>query len=328
MHYLRSRFVNREKMDSTIFFSVVIPLYNKRNYIERAINSVLKQTYTFFEIIIINDGSTDGSEEVVKSFSDTRVKLYSQNNKGVSNARNSGAKFAKADWLAFLDADDEYMPYFLFEMARFITIYDNNDLALIGSKYFRDNTSQFGLDLKIQDGIYDYFYFFRNQKSPNHTSTTVVNKHKFNKISGFPEGIKHFEDWITWIKLSLSGNFGYINKPLGIYHTIPGSVSKSNWSCDEIYNDALGFYLTITKFCNKSGISNTKAFSVYLFLNEFILNISIILIKLGEKSLALKLLKLYHLKYFEFKRSYPIKYLILHLLIPQKLRITIKNILK
>lgn len=315
-------------MDSPIFFSVVIPLYNKRNYIKRAINSVLKQTYTFFEVIIINDGSTDGSEEIVKSFSDARVKLYSQNNKGVSSARNSGARFAKADWVAFLDADDEFMPLFLLEISRFITLYDKNDLALVGSDYYRDNTSQPGLNLKIRDGIHDYFQFFRNQKSPNHTSTTVVNKHKFNKISGFPEGTKHFEDWITWIKLSLSGNFGYINKPLGIYHTVSGSVTKSNWPSDEIYNDALKFYLTITEFCHKPEIDNKKTFAAFSFLNEFILNISIILIKKGEKPLALKLLKLYHLKYFEMKRSYSIKYLILHLIIPQKLKITIKNFLK
>ncbi len=315
-------------MDSPIFFSVVISLYNKREYIERAINSVLKQSYNNFEIIVINDGSTDGSEEIVKSFSDSRVKLYSQVNKGVSSARNAGVKFAKADWVAFLDADDEYMPYFLFEMSRFISLYDKSDLALVGSNYYRDNTLRLGLNLKIQDGIHDYFHFFRNQKSPNHTSTTVVNKHKLNKISGFPEGLKHFEDWITWIKLSLSGNFGYINKPLGIYHMVTGSISKSNWPSDEIYNDALEFYLAITEFCNRSEISNKKAFAAFSLLNEFILNISIILTKKGEKPLALKLLKLYRLKYFEMKRSFPIKYLILHLLIPQKLRIKIKNLLK
>jgi Glycosyltransferases involved in cell wall biogenesis len=93
--------------------SVVIPLYNKELHIKRAINSVLAQKIQDFEIIIVDDGSTDKSAEVVKSFTDRRIRLIQQRNQGVSAARNKGARSANSDLIALLDADDEWTPTFL-----------------------------------------------------------------------------------------------------------------------------------------------------------------------------------------------------------------------
>mgnify|MGYP000079277661 CR=1 FL=1 len=81
--------------------SVVIPLYNKEKYVKRAINSVLNQTYQEFEIIVINDGSSDNSEAKVKEINDNRIKLITQENAGVSAARNRGIKEAKYELIAF-----------------------------------------------------------------------------------------------------------------------------------------------------------------------------------------------------------------------------------
>lgn len=93
--------------------SIVIPLYNKEPHIKRAIDSVLTQKVQDFEIIIVDDGSTDKSAEVVKRFTDPRIRLIQQENSGVSAARNRGIEEAKADLVAFLDADDEWTPSFL-----------------------------------------------------------------------------------------------------------------------------------------------------------------------------------------------------------------------
>ena len=94
--------------------SVIIPLYNKAHTIERTLRSVFSQTYTNFEVIIIDDGSTDGSTNIIKEeFKDERLKIIVQQNKGVSYARNVGIENAKGDYIAFLDADDEWLPYYL-----------------------------------------------------------------------------------------------------------------------------------------------------------------------------------------------------------------------
>jgi glycosyltransferase involved in cell wall biosynthesis len=90
--------------------TIIIPLYNKRSYIGRALDSVLHQSFQDFEIIVVDDGSTDNGAEVVKSYDDPRIRLIRQENKGVSVARNTGADRATADFIAFLDADDEWMP--------------------------------------------------------------------------------------------------------------------------------------------------------------------------------------------------------------------------
>ena len=94
-------------------FSIVIPLYNKEKHVARAINSILNQTYQDFEIIIVDDGSTDFSYEEVKKINDPRIKIIRQKNLGVSSARNTGIKEAKNNYIGFLDADDKWKPDFL-----------------------------------------------------------------------------------------------------------------------------------------------------------------------------------------------------------------------
>lgn len=95
------------------YFSIIIPLYNKVDYIEKAIQSVLAQTYQNFEIIVVNDGSTDEGEKIVESFHNKKIILINQINQGVSVARNTGAQNSKYDFLAFLDADDIWHSEFL-----------------------------------------------------------------------------------------------------------------------------------------------------------------------------------------------------------------------
>lgn len=90
--------------------SVIIPLYNKEAIIERTLNSVLSQDYEDYEVVIVDDGSTDNSAEIVRSFHDERIRFYSQENGGPSKARNTGVRHAKGDWIVFIDADDEFLP--------------------------------------------------------------------------------------------------------------------------------------------------------------------------------------------------------------------------
>src|SRR5690625_5271022 len=106
-----------------MYISVVIPLYNKEKHISRAVNSVLNQTYKNFELIIIDDGSTDGSLAVVEKFDDSRIKVFTFKNNGVSVARNLGIEKAKYSYIAFLDADDEWEENFLLNVKKLIQTY-------------------------------------------------------------------------------------------------------------------------------------------------------------------------------------------------------------
>ena len=90
--------------------SVIIPLYNKEPIIERSLQSVLSQDYDDFEVVVVNDGSTDRSADIVRSINDPRIRLIEQENGGPSKARNTGTKNAKGEWIVFLDADDELLP--------------------------------------------------------------------------------------------------------------------------------------------------------------------------------------------------------------------------
>lgn len=119
------------------FISVIIPLYNKEKIVERSVKSVLNQSFQDFELIIVNDGSTDNSVEVVKSINNPRIILIEQENGGPSKARNIGVKRAKGEWILFLDADDELLPgslEHLYDMAQSYPEFDVIDGAYIVRK--------------------------------------------------------------------------------------------------------------------------------------------------------------------------------------------------
>ena len=107
------------------FLSVIIPLYNKESYIKNTLRSVLEQNFTDFEIIIVNDGSTDNSLEIVSSFKDERIQVIHQPNSGASSSRNKAIQSAKTQYIAFLDADDFWFPNHLEELVQLIQDFPN-----------------------------------------------------------------------------------------------------------------------------------------------------------------------------------------------------------
>ena len=112
--------------------SVVIPLYNKEAIIRKSLESVLTQDYDDFEVVVVNDGSTDRSAEIVKSIHDPRITLIEQKNGGPSKARNTGVKHAKGEWILFLDADDELLPGALTILENLAEEYKNADIIDCG----------------------------------------------------------------------------------------------------------------------------------------------------------------------------------------------------
>lgn len=199
-------------------FSVIIPLFNKEKYIAKAIESVLIQTFTDFELIIVDDGSLDKSLQVVNKFNDRRLIIINQPNSGVSTARNNGVKAAKYDYLAFLDADDWWHPDFLFEMKKLIGAC--NDAAIYACSYFyvknrQNRISKVGLPESFEAGYINYFKTYANTFTvPFNCSFIIVNRQKFNEVGGFNPKLKFGEDFDLWVRMALKNKVAYLNKPL------------------------------------------------------------------------------------------------------------------
>lgn len=182
-------------------FSVVIPLYNKENQIKKTLESVLNQTFKDFEVVIVNDGSKDRSVEVVESFKDDRIRIITQENAGVSAARNRGIQEANNEWIAFLDADDLWKVDKLEIFAEVITKYPDVPWVLSGYVSIKGN--------KKYNYIYNYLGQFEdglddlNKGLSIQTSTVVVPKKYFleDKALFFKVGLNHSEDREVWYKL-------------------------------------------------------------------------------------------------------------------------------
>jgi glycosyltransferase involved in cell wall biosynthesis len=203
-------------------FSIIIPLYNKASYIEKAIRSVIDQSFSAFELIIVNDGSTDESLEVVEKFKDPRIRLINQENAGVSKARNNGVEKAENNYISFLDADDYWNPHYLAEMQKLISLYP--DAGLWASKYYKvKHGRNIEANIKLEEGFsHGYINYFRAYEKtmwmPLYPCSVVIPKPIFKEYDGFNPNLKLGEDFHLWSRIALKYRVAYLNKPLVYYN--------------------------------------------------------------------------------------------------------------
>lgn len=201
--------------------SVVIPLYNKGPYIARAINSVLAQTFQDFELIVVDDGSTDDGVEVVRGFDDSRIQLIQQENQGVSAARNRGIEAARAEMVAFLDADDEWLPGFLETILRLRALYPNAGLYGTAYEVYFPGSIVKRVYLK-DDGdrlLSSYFSALVGFGSPIFNSSSfAAPRDILMKVGGYTLGVKWNEDGALWGKVALHYPVAYSPDICSIFH--------------------------------------------------------------------------------------------------------------
>lgn len=211
-------------------FSIIIPLYNKAKYIEKAILSVLNQSCQEFELIIVNDGSTDGGLEIVNQLflahnltrNNIACTALSQLNQGVSTTRNNGVKNAKYEYIAFLDADDWWESTYLEEMKYLILEFPQ--AGIYGSSYYKVKNkkliaAQIGVDPYFDRGLIDYLAtYIKSLYMPLWTGTTIIKKSVFEFENGFKPHLKMGEDFDLWIRIAVKHPVAFINKPLGYYN--------------------------------------------------------------------------------------------------------------
>lgn len=210
--------------------SVVIPLYNKEEQIAHTLQSVFAQTFQNFEIVIVDDGSTDNSVEEVEKFDDSRIRLIHQTNAGVSAARNRGIEEARGELIAFLDADDEWKLGYLATQYGLYQKYP--ECSVYACNYeFRDSEGKMTptvirrLPFEGKDGILsNYFEVASCSHPPLWTSAVVVKKSAIQAIEGFPLGIKSGEDLLTWARLAVSGTISYSKTVQTIYNLGEGYI--------------------------------------------------------------------------------------------------------
>lgn len=203
--------------------SVVIPLYNKVKYIQRALDSVLAQTFEDFEVIVVNDGSTDGSEKVVEQYANARVRLVHQKNAGECAARNRGIDEARTDLVAFLDADDEWLPGFLDSILRlrgrfpdcgaYAAAYD-----FVEADGRRCPAAFNGIPAPPWEGILPNYFRAALGCSPVCSSAVAVPKRVFDSVGLFPLGVRRGGDTDMWCRVALGYPLAFTTKVGAVCH--------------------------------------------------------------------------------------------------------------
>jgi len=206
---------NRPEMTSPLF-SCIVPVYNRAHTIQRAVESILRQTYQDFEIIIVDDGSTDKLQSALKTYeSNSKIKIIKQNNHGVSHARNRGEEISRGRYLAFLDSDDEWLPHKLETQKELL---DKKAYKLVhGEETWKRNGKQINQKNKHQKGGGDQFMPSLEQCLIG-PSTTIIERTFFQELGGFREDFPVCEDYDLWLKVTSLTEVGFIEEPIIIKH--------------------------------------------------------------------------------------------------------------
>lgn len=267
-----------------IEFSVVIPLYNKANSIKDTLECLINQTYSFFEVIVINDGSTDDSLKAVCEVTDSRIRIINKDNSGVSATRNVGIKQAKYEWIAFLDADDLWNKDYLKNIVRLIYKYPaakvlSNDYKMITRE---EALNMVKLNAVIgEDYIVKDFFEKAFERPFVNSSNIVIHKNCFDYLGYFNESLKYGEDLDMWCRLGRVFVFAHANSIMSYYvfdsENRVSNHTKVDYNTTSLFNLCINKSTTISekKYYAKRIISELK----YLIRNFYIITSLILLYK-------------------------------------------------
>lgn len=212
--------------------SVVIPAYNSMTYLPETIGSVLNQTFTDFEVIVVNDGSSDNTEQWVAQISDPRIKLISQENQGLSGARNTGIERANGEYIAFLDADDLWESTKLEKQVRCLDEHREVGLVYTWVNLINEAGKPTGRTFKnyAEGNVWETLIEHNIVESG---SVAMVRRHCFETCGVFDRNLRSFvEDWDMWLRIASRYSFKVIQEPLVYYRQHSNSASR-NWQAME-----------------------------------------------------------------------------------------------
>lgn len=264
--------------------SVVIPLYNKETVIAHTLKTVINQQFKDFEVVIVNDGSTDDGVSVIKNgFDDSRIRIINQENQGVAVARDRGVREAKYQYIAFLDADDEWHPEYLKIMAETISMYPGAGLFSSAGLIIDSNGCHYRLARKYQNyiGKVDWmeapFVF-------THTSGTIINRLVFNCTKGSPVGMRCLQDFALFMQIALRSDVVYVGLPISKYvGGVPGQTTSAD---PEKRYRLLEYVCYFYSMAYKDWVGLGKKNKKFLTYHKYIVrNVCKNLIKVDERSI-------------------------------------------
>ncbi len=199
--------------------SIIIPTYNRGQSIGRSIESVLSQTYQDFEVIVVDDGSTDNTRELVAGFNDERIRyVRHEENKGEAAARNTGIKAARCDYIAYQDSDDEWLPE---KLARQIELLENAspEVGVIYTGFWKTENHK---------RTYVPFSWVSQKNGDIHkellkgnfigSPVVLIKKECFSEVGLFDERLRNLVDWEMWLRISKHYHFRCVDEPLVVAH--------------------------------------------------------------------------------------------------------------
>lgn len=253
------------------YFSIVVPVYNKEKFVGKTLKSVLAQSFTDFEIIIINDGSTDESEYKIQEFKDNRIQYFSKKNEGVAATRNFGIEKSNAQYICFLDSDDYWYPCFLETIHRFTSELPEQKVFAAAIEIETKNNcvkAQYSIPKKSDFEIVNFFEASQKE-CVLWTSSVCIEKSVFEKVGTFDTKIKCGEDTELWIRIGLEFPIVFIRKIIARYVYDDSSISRNlkyyfepytfqKYALEEKKNLALKKYMDLNRFsavikCNLNG---------------------------------------------------------------------------
>ncbi|MEK7075763.1 MAG: glycosyltransferase [Patescibacteria group bacterium] len=219
--------------------SIIIPAYNAEKYIKTTINSALKQTYQNIEIIVIDDGSTDKTKNIIQSIQDPRIIYIHQENQGQSAARNAGIKIAKGEYIALLDSDDLFLPQKIEKQVNFLEIHPDCGVCYCKIYNFFDDRP----DKLFYNPVPNYsgFIFDKLLKhSVVNPLTAVLRKEHLERYGGFKDDWRRCDEQYLWLKLAFNKvKFCYLDEVLAYYRVSKNSLSNQSVYLKENYEKFL-----------------------------------------------------------------------------------------
>jgi GT2 family glycosyltransferase/radical SAM superfamily enzyme YgiQ (UPF0313 family)/SAM-dependent methyltransferase len=214
--------------------SVVMSVYNGAPYLEDAVNSILQQTYANFELIIVNDASTDATPEILQKFDDCRIRVITNpRNLGLTKSLNKGIAAARGHYIARMDADDLSLPHRLERQRQFLE--EHPDYALVGSSYYQiDENGQIRSLIRVLTADSDLRAGLRQQNWFGHGSV-MMRREAFTQLDGYDEQFTYAQDYDLWLRLSEQFQVANLEEPLYCWRASSSCISQSKTQEQEYF---------------------------------------------------------------------------------------------